>query len=198
MKAQQPSPPTTFVPSNTFIYAKHSAGLWQPTQPTIFIIMKSTYCHPTISLSNQSIEPVAHCPTLEAVHQALEALAQQYPNGVLLKDHEWGWFQIAGEKMTHTFWIKEVGHARALKWMDFDHGVVDDWFTSDTTTSRSVTSEGIGSATDKSNTDIIVQQQQKEVDGAESLSSKDGCDVESNPDKRLSHVFVGQSAWPHR
>ncbi|KAJ4354726.1 hypothetical protein N0V95_003567 [Ascochyta clinopodiicola] len=179
-EGQSSSLPTTFVPSNVTVYAKHSVGLWQPTHPTIFIIMKSISRHPTVSLSNQSVEPVAHCPTLEAAYQAIEALTQQHPSGILLKDPDWGWFQIPGEKVTHTFWVEEVGHSRVLKWMDFRDEAADDWTTSDGTTNYIATSDG-----------IVFEQQKKGVNGGTyTHTSNDGHNKEPSSNGGLGHVFV--------
>lgn len=100
---------------------------WQPADPTIFLIMQSAFAHSTPTLSHESIEPIAHCPSLEAAHHALDNLALQRPHGDLLKDSKWGWFQTAGEQVTHTFWIKEVGHARGLEWMEFGDEEGDGW-----------------------------------------------------------------------
>ncbi|KAF1358737.1 hypothetical protein EJ07DRAFT_179441 [Lizonia empirigonia] len=67
--------PTTFKMTNLAVYAKYSVGLWQPTHPIIYLIMKSTSSTSDPTLPHDPAEPLAHCPTLEAAHQTLEGIA---------------------------------------------------------------------------------------------------------------------------
>lgn len=143
---------SSFKPTSLQVYTRHSRGLWQPTHSSTFIVMKSICNHRT--LLTDTIEPIAHCPTLEAAYQALNTLMEKLPDAVLIekrfKEPAWGYFKIVSEKRMHTFWVKEVGHARTLNWMDLD---VDDSLVREDSTAGDAASgtASDGSVSDTSN-----------------------------------------------
>ncbi len=124
------TPPTSLRPTSVSIYAQHSRGLWQPTHPVMFIVMMSTYTHADTALSNGTVVPLAYCPTLQDAHKALTSLTRQYGDTRVNSGSKWGcYFNVTGKNKTRTFWVKEVGHARALRMTDFDEldgGLGDD------------------------------------------------------------------------
>ncbi|KAJ8117119.1 hypothetical protein OPT61_g1592 [Boeremia exigua] len=91
----------------------------------------STQNNVTIGLPNDTVVPLAHCPTLQDAHEALAGLARKYGVEHLAEDSGWGrYFNVVGKSKTRMFWVKQVGHARALKMIDFDEldgGLGDEW-----------------------------------------------------------------------
>jgi hypothetical protein len=114
-------PPASLKPSNLSVYAQQHRGLWQPTTPSIFVVMMSTFQKTNRSLPNETVTPLAHFPTLDDAREALQAFARQHCVAGVTEDIDLGhYFKVSGAGKTRTFWVKEVGHARVLKMMDFD------------------------------------------------------------------------------
>jgi hypothetical protein len=114
-------PPASLKPSTLSVYAQQHKGLWQPTTPSIFVVMMSTSHNTNRSLPNETVTPLAHCPTLDSTREALQALARQHCGAGVTEDIDLGHYvKVSGAGKTRTFWVKEVGHARVLKIMDFD------------------------------------------------------------------------------
>ena len=81
----------------------------------------STFHNTNRSLPNETVKPLAHCPTLDGTRVALQALARQHVVAGVTEDIDLGhYFKVPGAGKTHTFWVKEVGHARVLKMMELD------------------------------------------------------------------------------
>lgn len=112
-------PRTTFNPTSLAVYARHSRGLWQPSNgntSSVFVITMSTRNN-----TNTTTALLAHCPSLADAHKNLDALAQRYGNATRLTHPDVGrYFTIVGERSTRTLWVVEVSHHRALKNTDLD------------------------------------------------------------------------------
>lgn len=90
-------------------------------KPSIFVVLMSTFHSTNRSLPNETVEPLAYCPTLDGARVALQALARQHVVAGVTENIDLGhYFKVPGTGKTRTFWVKEVSHARVLKMMDFD------------------------------------------------------------------------------
>ena len=81
----------------------------------------STFHTTNRSVPNETVNPLAHCLTLGGAREALQALARQHCVAEVTENIDLGhYFKVPGAGKPRTFWVKEVGHARVLKIIDFD------------------------------------------------------------------------------
>jgi hypothetical protein len=97
--------PASLKPSTVPIYAQQHKGLWQPTTPSIFVVIMSTFHNTNRSLPNETVTPLAHCPTLDSAREALQALARQHCGAGVTEDIDLGHYvkvSGTGKRWTST------------------------------------------------------------------------------------------------